>query len=318
MTAPLRLGLVGQNIHHSLSPLLQQKALELSGLQGEYALFDCQNPPEFLEVLARLRRHELDGLNVTTPFKPLALQHADGWLRLGQHRAGVLTLPANTLFMQENRLIATSTDGPGLAAALLSAQVDLTGKTLLLLGAGGAGQAIAGDLLALGLQNLLVTNRSALPELFARLAKIWPDRVRVQPWGQARGLAQVDVVVHATRAGHGQAANAQTQAGIAEDFAWLPWKSWRKQQPLLVDLVYAPDLTPWQGYAQEQGLQVDARLQEIPLTTPQLYPELQEPRGILAHAGQAMLAHQAARSFEVWTGQRVDGRQLLQALLQKP
>ncbi len=317
MTAPLRLGVVGTGIGHSLSPRLHAKALELSGIPGNYAIFDCADADAARDVFAKLRTGELDGLNVTTPFKALALATADAWLRIAHHKAGVFTLPANTLFMQENRLVAASTDGPGLAAALLGAQVDLVGKRVLLLGAGGAGQAIAAELLALGAAQLRVANRSPEPAaaLVARLNTIWPRHALAQPWGDARGLTGVDVVVHATRLGHGQTATAAAVTDLPAALDWLPWAAWAARPPLLADLLYAAGPTPLQALAQARGLPLDGRLAAAAIEEPRIHPEPREPIGILQYFGESMLAHQAARAFQLWTGARVDAARLRAAIV---
>lgn len=311
MSAPLRLGLVGTGIGHSLSPRLHTAALEITELAGTYDLFDCADAAAATAVFEQLRRGELDGLNVTTPFKALALASADGWLRTAHHQAGVFTHPANTLFMKENRLIAASTDGFGLTGALLSGQVDLVGKRVLLLGAGGAGQAIAADILALGAAQLRIANRSvdSAAALVARLNAIWPRRVLAHAWGESHGLAGVDVVVHATRLGHGQTATQEALAAMAAHLDWLPWRAWAERMPVLADLVYADGLTPLQALALSRGLPVDDRLDA---RTPF---QQRPPKGVLRYFGQTMLAHQAARAFEIWTGHRVDAQQMLAAIV---
>lgn len=313
MTAPLRLGLVGRGIAHSLSPRLHAHALALADLEGSYAILDCADDAAALDAFAALRRGEWHGLNVTTPFKALALQSADAWARTAQHKAGVFTQPANTLFMQETRLVAASTDGHGLTSALLGAQVDLVDQRVLLVGAGGAGQAVAAELLALGAAQVRVTNRTSEPAvaLVARLNTVWPNHALLQPWGDRLGLAGIDVVVHATRLGHGS-------GDLADALDWLPWDAWATRPPLLVDLVYAPTLTPLQALAQRHGLPIDGRLAEAPVEEARVHPERQAPRGVLQFFGQAMLAHQAARSFQLWTGRRVDAARLLAGIVEEP
>ena len=318
---PLRLGLVGTGIAHSLSPALHTKALELADLSGSYRLFDCADGAAAAAVLDALRRGELDGVNVTTPFKALAAHAADTWLHTGQQRAELRQpVSANTLFMQQTRLVAASTDGYGLTAALLGAQVDLLGKRVLLLGAGGAGQAVAAEILALGARQLRVANRTPQPAatLVAALQVQWPRQAIAQAWGEARGLAGVDVVVHATRLGHGQPASAAVLADLATQLDWLPWAAWRSSRPLLADLVYAAGLTPLQSLSVSRGLPLDDRLGEPPIVAPRIHAALREPHGILQYFGQAMLAHQAARSFLLWTGRRVNAQQMLAAILPRP
>ncbi len=313
MIAPLRFGLVGTGIGHSLSPRLHEKAFELSGITGSYALLDCADASAALAVFAQLRLGDLDGLNVTTPFKALALQTADAWLRPASHRSGVFTHPANTLFMQEDRLVASSTDGHGLAAALRSAQVDLAGKRVLLLGAGGACQAIAAELLAAGAAQLRVTNRTPAPAhaLVDRLNAVWPHHAHAHDWGEARGLADMDVIVHATLLGHGQV----LPDTVAAQLDWLPWQAWAARPPLLADLVYAPELTPVQALARAHGLPVDDRLAQAPIAGTRIQQDNLQIVGIIQYFGQAMLAHQAAGAFELWTGVAVDAQRMLAAIL---
>ncbi len=314
---PLRLGLVGQGIRHSLSPILHTRALELAVLTGSYTIFDCADDTAARAVFAQLRSGELDGLNVTTPFKALALQSADAWQRTAHHKAGVFTQPANTLFMLENNLVAASTDGAGLGAALLSAQVDLVGKRVLLLGVGGAGQAVAAEVLSLGAAQLRIANRSPTPAvaLAERLNTIWPKHAVPQTWGDPQGLVGIDVVLQATRLGHGQPPLPAVLSQVAADLDWLPWTAWAKHQPLLADLVYAGDMTPVQALALQRGLRVDNRLTVPPIDFAQIHPALPYPSGILKYFGQAMLAHQAARSFALWTGRPVDAVRMLAAIL---
>lgn len=310
MTRPWRLGLVGHGIQHSLSPRLIANALAQVDAAGTYELFDCATDADALAVFERLRTGGLDGLNVTTPFKPLALKTADAWLRTAQHPGGVLARPANTLWPRDGRLVAASTDGHGLTSALLGAQVDLTGLRVLLLGAGGAGQAVAADLVALGVHQLRIANRThaAAESLVAALEAIWPKRALHQPWGDAHGLSGIDLVVNATRLGHGGQA-------VGDVLDWLPWRSWAAQSPVLADMVYAPGLTPLQALAHGHGLPVDTRLLEPLDPEPRMHPELKPPRGVVQGFGQSMLAHQAARSFQLWTGLRVDARRMLAAIL---
>lgn len=316
-TTPLRLGLVGRGIGHSLSPRLHAKAMELTGIAGNFTIFDCADEAAAITLFARLRAGELDGLSVTTPYKSLALQCADAWLRTAHHKAGVFTQPANTLFAQDGRLVAASTDGHGLGAALLGAQVNLVGKRVLLLGAGGAGQAVAAEVLALGAAQLRVANRAAAQAaaLVDRLNTIWPKHAFAQTWGDARGLAGVDIVLHATRLGHGLDGSAASVAEVATHLEWLPWTAWANHAPLLADLVYAHALTPVQALAQARGLPLDARLAEPLVEVAHMHAERMEPKGVLVFFGQAMLAHQAARAFTLWTGQRVDSVRMLAAIL---
>ena len=310
MSSTGRFALVGGGIGHSLSPRLFATACAVGGVAGTYTLLEAPDAASARDAFAALRRGEWQGLNVTTPHKALALASADGWQRSAPGAAGALTVPANVLWSEGDRLIAASTDGPGLLDALTLARARIDGQHVLLLGAGGAAVAVAPALLAAGVRLLTVTNRTkaAATALAQRLSPLFPGRVAVQPWGATRDLGAVDCVVHATRLGHGAAATPEAEAALAAALDWLPWRAWRERPPLLLDLVYANPLTALQALAVARGLPLDLRLAATGATAP-------SPRGVLGHFGEAMLAHQAARAFALWTHVAVDPQAMLRAIL---
>ena len=288
MSRPLRLGLLGRGIGRSRSPDLHAAALKACAMAGDSTLFDCADVAQAKATLDLLRSGHLDGLNVTTPYKAWAAAACEAFVRgEGAPSPGTPPLPVNTLFLRDEMLCGASTDGPGLRDALRWAGVALAGKGAVLLGCGGAGQAIAGDLLAAGLQRLVLCSRD--PASALQLAgSLGDSRVSTAPWGEAAALRDADLVLHATRLGHGLA-GMQPDASAA--WAWLPWQAWRESGVLLWDLAYAPEDTPWQALARREGVRFQP------------------------HSGQAMLAAQAARSFALWTGCLPEGRALLQAIL---
>lgn len=306
------LGLVGQNIAHTLSPKLHAQALAQIGVPGSFVTLDCKDDQAGLIAIARLRAGEFHGLNVTTPFKILARDQCAAWLG---DPAGIVRKPAsvNTLLMQDGQLCGTSTDGAGLVAALRRAHVELVGKRALLIGAGGAAQAVAPALVAAGLRSLVVTNRS--DDRAKSLVATQPC-ARWLPWGQMAGLGRIDLILHATSVGHGRVdLLGATSDEMALSFSWLPWDKWAKQGAVLADLVYAPTLTAVQLLAQQHGFQSDIRL--LPTHRPSLRVAYKssQPRGILCGFGQVMLGAQAALSFWHWTGAWVNVDEMLAAVL---
>lgn len=290
MNGPLRLGLLGRDIGRSRSPDLHAAALRLCKQDGTYRLFDHADVKDAQAVIELLRGRQLHGLNVTTPYKVWAAAAChvigDG---AGAPNSRPAPLSVNTLFMHDNFLHGASTDGPGLCDALRWAGVRLRGRQVALIGCGGAGQGIASALLAAGLERLVVCNRD--PAKARQLHEYLKDsRVSVGLWGVRGNLADADLAIHATRLGHGAEG---LQADVNAALSWLPWSAWCKRATLLVDLGYASGDTPWQALARREGLGAC----------------------ILAGSGQAMLSAQAARSFALWTGCSLDGRDLLPSIL---
>jgi shikimate dehydrogenase len=308
----VRLGLIGRQVAASLSPRLHACALELADLAGHYDLLPCETEADVRAVVHRLRAGDLAGVNVTAPWKPLARTLCDELVPVRMRRRPVPPLAVNTLWMRQDRLVGVGTDGPGLTDVLFGAGVPLTGARVVLLGAGGAGQAIAADVLEAGARHLTIVNRHA--DLAQTLA-LWlqagfgAEAVTASAWGEAKPLAKATLVLHATSQG---LAGKALEPGA---FDWLPWAAWRRA--VLFDLVYghAGEPTPWQQRALDAGLPLDARLLEAPIETPRLHAPRGDPQGILLGSGLAMLAAQAARSFRAWTGVLPDAGRLLRAVL---
>ncbi len=304
------LGLVGNGIAHSLSPALHAQALSQIGVPGSFETIDCKDDLSATLAIDRLRGGEFHGLNMTTPFKILARDQCTAWLG---DPAGIVRKPAsvNTLLMRDSQLCGTSTDGAGLVAALRRAHVELVGKRALLIGAGGAAQAVAPALIAAGLRTLIVTNRS---DDHAKSLASSQHGAQWLPWGQTAGLGRVDLIVHATSVGHG-VAGAQSALEMAQPFAWLPWEKSAQQGTVLADLVYAPTLTAVQFLAQQHGFRCDNRLLPSHRPSAHVAYKSSQPRGILCGFGQVMLGAQAALSFWQWTGAWVNVDEMLAAVL---
>ena len=143
----VRAGVAGQPIGHSLSPLIHGAWIAAAGLDARYEAYGPADQAAFLGVVDDQRRGRIRGLNVTSPFKEAALAAAD---EAGE--AARLCGSANLLVFEAGRLRADSTDGEGLLAALpeQAPALDIAGRAVVILGAGGAARAAAAALKATG------------------------------------------------------------------------------------------------------------------------------------------------------------------------
>jgi shikimate dehydrogenase len=153
-------------------------------------------PLELADVMRGLRlTRNVDGLLVTVPHKAAICALADEL-----SATAALSGTANALRrLPDGRWLAENFDGAGFVHGLRSAGLDVRGRQVTIVGAGGAGSAIAVALLAAGVARLVLceTHSERLTALATRLAVHWPDQVRTAE----RPAEESDLVVNATPLG---------------------------------------------------------------------------------------------------------------------
>jgi shikimate dehydrogenase len=253
-----RAGIIGHPVAHSLSPAFQSAAFAHCGLDVAYERWDT--PSEALAGrIVNLRSAEYLGANVTIPHKEAVIPLID---ELGGQSARVRAV--NTIVNRNGRLFGFNTDGPGFVAALKNeARWDPAGRSVLLVGAGGAARGIAFALAEAKAATIAISNRT--PARAARLAgDVGAPAIAVDA---GAGLSGYDCVVNCTSVG--MEGSAAPQA--------VPFEvSKLRDDALVVDIVYVPEETP---------LLAAARV-----------------RGLKTLGGLPMLVYQGALSFELWTG----------------
>ncbi|MBD3836855.1 MAG: NAD(P)-binding domain-containing protein [Brevundimonas sp.] len=149
-------GIAGNPVAHSLSPIIHNAWLEAGGIDAAYLPFAPRDAAGFETLVAAGRAGLLAGLNVTAPFKEQAFALADQ-----ATAAARLTRSANILRFVEGRVLADSSDGIGLMRGLAEQApgLNLAGRAVVLLGAGGAARAGAGALVEAGAE-VRIVNRS--------------------------------------------------------------------------------------------------------------------------------------------------------------
>ena len=187
--------LLGHPVSHSLSPAMHNAAFLALGLPHRYETRDVE-PHRLGDVVDALRADDVLGANLTIPHKEAALRLVDE-LADEARRIGAV----NTIVRRSSRLVGDNTDGYGFAKALAAAGVDLRGKDVMVLGAGGAARACVA---ALGPARSVVVAARRLDRATA-LAAAAGAPARGIPWADARATAHVDILVNATPIGlHGE------------------------------------------------------------------------------------------------------------------
>jgi shikimate dehydrogenase len=147
--------LLGYPLGHSVSPPMHNAAFKELGMPHNYTLLEVQREHLARVMDDRLRVAEFGGASVTIPHKIEVIPYLDK-LAESATRAGAV----NTIQHRDGMLIGHNTDALGGVRALIEKYGDISGSTVVLLGAGGAANALAAEL-APKVGNIIILNRSA-------------------------------------------------------------------------------------------------------------------------------------------------------------
>ncbi|WP_099211939.1 shikimate dehydrogenase [Thermococcus henrietii] len=229
MDAETRLyGVIGFPVRHSLSPAMHNAAFRELGINAVYLAFEV--PPERLGMAVDgVRGLGVKGLNVTMPHKTAVMEHIDGLSGDAEEIGSVNTI------VNEGELLGYNTDGIG-ARRALEMVTRLEGKDVLVLGAGGAGRAIAYELSKTS--NVVVLNRTpgkarALERFGVIGDALTADNLR-------RYIREADILINAT------------SVGMNSDESPVPADLLREGL-VVMDVVYKPLRTRLLREAAERG-----------------------------------------------------------------
>lgn len=150
----VRVGLIGNPVKQSLSPVFQQVAFDAAGIETTYELWLTEDD-DVAKCVNMLREPEFIGANVTVPHKPSAARHVDE-LSDRARRAGAV----NTIINRNGHLVGDNTDIPGFRAPLSEREFDFGAASAVVLGAGGAARGVVVALLEAGCGRITVANRT--------------------------------------------------------------------------------------------------------------------------------------------------------------
>jgi shikimate dehydrogenase len=128
--------LIGNPVSHSMSPAIHNAAFVALNLDCIYVAFQVEDVKNSLAGMRALDNFR--GMSVTIPHKIEVMQYVDEIPDVDRHIGSI-----NTVVKEGGKLIGFNTDGPGALKAIVDGGVELAGKNVLMLGAGGAARAIA-------------------------------------------------------------------------------------------------------------------------------------------------------------------------------
>lgn len=260
-----QLFVIGDPVAHSLSPLLHQAMIDQTGAAYRYDVRTVR--PEELPAFVRWAKNGgCAGFNVTMPHKEAILPLLDEVDATAASCGAV-----NTVCIREGRAIGHNTDGTGFLDSLAGQGFYPQGRTVLLLGAGGAAKAVGHALAAAGAGRIIVCARRL--ERAAALAAQLPgcgEGIVLAQDAMQQAAAACDLLVNATPLG---------MAG-SPAFAGLDFLQALPPHAVVYDLVYHPRRTALLEAAARQGLRTVG--------------------------GIDLLIRQAVRAFTFFTGETPD------------
>ncbi len=255
--------LIGDPVEHSLSPILHNTAFQLLGLNYVYLCLRVRSVA-LGPAIEGVKSLGLLGFNVTIPHKVAVMTYLDEIDPLAKDIGAV-----NTVVNRSGRLIGYNTDGLGGLRALEEAGVTLTGKKVVLLGAGGAARALSFSIAPLA-DRLVILNRTKAKAvtLASNLQKRFDKKILSGTLTRDTLLTEMldaDVLINSTSVGmHPK----HEECVVDEDLL--------HSRVTVFDAVYNP---------------IETRL-------------LREAKSVGAKTvgGLSMLVHQGALAFKIWTG----------------
>ena len=277
-TATQVCAVIGNPVGHSLSPAIHNAAFQAAGLNYVYVAFRVVDVGSCLAGMRACQGFR--GMSVTIPHKSAVIPHLD---ELEPMAAAVGSV--NTVVNENGRLIGSTTDGLGALHALSEAGVNLDGRRVLFLGAGGAVRSVAfafldrakpAGLTVLGRTSVRV--QALVDELRARAGAVKVEAGDLRA-DLAGAMAEHDVIIQGTPAGMYPDWMSDTLA---------PAELLRPEH-IVFDMVYRPIKTRLVREAEDAGCQVVLGLE--------------------------MLLNQAALQFELWTNAPAPANAMRQALV---
>ena len=153
---PIRLGVFGDPVAHSLSPDMQNAALRACEINAQYARFHIR-PNELRSALRFLRNLDFAGVNLTVPHKIAGFGQIDEADEFTSRIGAV-----NTIRLRDKKLVGSNTDGEGFLRAIRAEfSVDVRDLRVMIIGAGGGtGRAIAWQCALENCERLVLVNRT--------------------------------------------------------------------------------------------------------------------------------------------------------------
>ena len=186
--------IIGSPVAHSLSPVLHNYWFKKYDIKAEYSLLDIKEK-DIEIVIKKIRDKELNGINITLPYKQKVIPFVDQLINDAKSTNSV-----NTIFLDEaNTVVGDNTDVFGLQAAYLKEISNTENKKALVIGAGGVSPSVIYSLQKSKIKDIAVINRTHEKSIF--LKKRF-NFLNVLNWTSLKEeVSKFDIIINATSLG---------------------------------------------------------------------------------------------------------------------
>ena len=224
---------IGNPIGHSLSPKLHNHWIKKNNINAVYDKKQL-NENDVEGTILKVRNGEIDGINVTIPFKKSVIPYLDQLTPLANEAQSV-----NTIYKEKNKVIGHNTDVSGFELGLKRINYNIKNKKVFILGAGGVVSSIILALKKMGSSKIILSNRTK--EKAEDLKKIYSD-LEIIDWGETPDF---NVIINATSLG------LKNHDEIKLDYTDIG------SNKLFYDVIYNPRQTKFLSKAKQFGNQIE-------------------------------------------------------------
>ena len=237
------LALIGNPVSHSLSPIMQNAAIQYLGLDLIYIAIPCKN--EDLEIVVHsLKKMNCKGLNITIPFKQKVFNFCSEISPVAKKVKAI-----NTIKLQDNEYWSgTNTDVDGFIYPLK--KLNLIKKNAIILGSGGAARSVIQGLIDLKLSKITIIsrNKNSLNELINN----FKNEIKIEGMLNTNTeidklIQEIDLIVNTTPVGMSKTAT-ENLLPFGQNF----WKN-INSKTIIYDLIYNPSPTPFLKFCDKKG-----------------------------------------------------------------
>ena len=224
---------IGNPIEHSLSPQLHNHWIKKNNIDAIYEKKKL-NERDIKDVILNVKNENINGINVTIPFKKSIISFLDELTPLANEAQSV-----NTIFKKDNRVVGDNTDIGGFEESLKHINYKVKDKKIFVLGAGGVVSSIIIALKRLGASKIVLSNRTK--EKADNIKKIFSD-LEIIDWGETTDF---DMIINATSLG------LKNDDEIKLNYVDIG------PNKLFYDIIYNPSKTKFLSKAKQFGNQIE-------------------------------------------------------------
>ena len=220
---------IGNPIEHSNSPQLHNHWFKINNINAIYKKKKL-NLSDLKDLTSKIKNLEINGVNVTVPFKKDIIPYMDELSLEARNTQSV-----NTIYLNNNKLVGHNTDVEGFEIAIKETKFDLYRKKIFILGAGGVVPSIIYALNKTNVSEIIITNRTKSK---ADLLRNLFNNISIVDWGE---IPNFDMIINATSLG----LNIKDEINL--DF------SNAEKEKFFYDVIYNPQETNFLKKAKKRG-----------------------------------------------------------------